>query len=332
LKRRFDESIPEDEDPSIPPENDTLPEDGNNIIERIRKVIREDIIDPDTWRGAWYMLNYTYEYQTDNLKRRIRGEYETDDFGLDMEFLNSVYPIFEFMYKKYWRVQTAGFNNIPNEGPAVLVANHSGQVPWDTIMLSTAIKFKNPADRLVRTLYDPAFSKLPVFSNFFDRIGQTVSSEQNAIRLLESDELLAYFPEGYQGISKKFKDRYKLSRFHNLDFIKVAILKNTPILPVSIVGAEEAYISLANSQSIANFFGVPYFSITPTWPFLGPLGSIPIPSKWFIDISPPILLEDYPPESSKDIALVNHLAEYIRQIIQQMINKRLITRDSILFG
>lgn len=310
----------------------TSPQNSREIFDRLRRGIEEDVFDLDTWRGAWYMLNYTYEYQSDLLKRRFRGEYETDEWGLDWEFLNIMLPFFEFLYSKYWRVELTGVDHVPTEGRAILVANHSGQVPWDTLMLLTAIKLENPSGRLIRTLYDPSFTTIPFYSDLFNKFGQALATKENATQLMIQEELIAVFPEGYQGIGKLYKDRYQLEPFRHTEFIRASLQTKSQIIPVSIVGAEEAYISLANSKTLAKIMGTPYFPLTPTWPLFGLLGTIPLPSKWFIDFHEPININDFGAESATDIALIHRLAEYFRETIQQMVNNRLKSRESILFG
>lgn len=197
------------------------PELRLGILERLKKAIGEDMFDVDTWKGIWTMLNYSLEYQGDLLKHRLTGEYETDEWGLDWEFLETVRPFFEFLYKTYWRVQTNGMENVPDEGRALLVANHSGQLPWDGAMVGTAIYLEHPAKRLVRSLYAAWFPALPFLSSTLVKLGQVLATEENAIRLLAQDNLVAVFPEGYKGVGKLFKDRYRLARFGRGGFVRM---------------------------------------------------------------------------------------------------------------
>ena len=308
------------------------PELSLGILEKLRSGIGEDLFDIDTWKGIWYMLNYSLEYQSDILKRRLTGEYETDEWGLDMELLNAVQPFFQFMYKSYWRVETSGLENIPEEGRALLVANHSGQLPWDGTMLWTAVYTEHPAQRLVRTLYADWFPTLPFFSSFLTKMGQVLADEENGKRLLEQDELVAVFPEGYKGVGKLFKDRYKLARFGRGGFVRMALNTQAPMIPVAIVGAEETYISLAKSPGMAKLLGFPYFPISPTFPWLGPLGFIPLPTKWYIDIGEPIPVDSCEPGADNDSALVSQLGDQVRNLVQEMIYDRLAQRKSVFFG
>jgi 1-acyl-sn-glycerol-3-phosphate acyltransferase len=308
------------------------PEIGLGILEKLRSTIGEDIFDVDTWKGIWYMLNYTLEYQGDILRRRFTGEYETDEWGLDMEVVDAIKPFFDFMYYKYWRVETTGFENIPEEGRALLVANHSGQLPWDGSMLGTAVYNEHPTQRLVRTLYADWFPTVPFISSLLTKTGQALASEDNGTRLLEQEQLVAVFPEGIKGVGKLYKDRYKLARFGRGGFIRMALNTGAPILPVSIVGAEETYISLAKSPLIANLLGLPFFPISLTWPWLGPLGFVPLPTKWYIDIGEPIHMDSYSPDEASNVVLTTQLSDQVRNIIQDMIFLRLAQRKSVLFG
>lgn len=308
------------------------PEIGLGILERLRSTIGEDIFDVDTWKGIWYMLNYTLEYQGDILKRRFTGEYETDEWGMDMEVIDAVKPFFDFMYYKYWRVETTGIDNIPEEGRALLVANHSGQLPWDGSMLGTAVYNEHPAQRLVRTLYADWFPTVPFVSTLMSKTGQALASEDNGTRLLEQEQLVAVFPEGIKGVSKLYKDRYRLARFGRGGFVRMALSTGAPILPISIVGAEETYISLAKSPFIAGLLGLPFFPISLTWPWLGPLGLIPMPTKWYIDIGEPIPMDPYDPGEASNVTLTTQLNDQVRNIIQEMIFLRLAQRKSVFLG
>ena len=308
------------------------PEMSLAILERLRSAIGEDLFDVDTWKGIWYMVNYSLEYQGDVLKRRLSGEYETDEWGYDPEFMEAVKPFFDFMYKTYWRVETSGIENIPDEGRALLVSNHSGQLPWDVTMLGLAVYNEHPNQRLVRSLYATWFPMLPFVSAFLTRMGQALATEENGIRLLEKDEVVAVFPEGYKGVGKLYKDRYRLARFSRGGFVRMAMSTQAPIIPVSVVGAEETYISLAKVDAFAKLIGFPYFPISPTFPWLGPLGFIPLPTKWYIDFGEPIPVDSYHEGAANNMMLVSQLADQVRNVVQEMIFKRLAGRKSIFLG
>lgn len=302
------------------------------ILEKLRSGVDSDLFDLDTWKGVWYMINYSLEYQADMLKRRLTGEYETDEWGFDPEVLEAVKPFFDFMYKTYWRVETTGIENIPEAGRALLVVNHSGQLPWDGAMVGSAVYNEHPAQRLVRTLYATWFPTLPFVSSMLTKLGQVLANDENGIRLLEQDELVAVFPEGYKGVGKLFKERYRLARFGRGGFVRMALKTQAPLIPVSVVGAEETYISLAKSPTMARMINFPYFPISPTWPWLGLLGFVPLPTKWYIDFGEPIPMDVYGPEAEGNLMLNSQLADQVRNVIQEMIYRRLAQRTSVFFG
>jgi 1-acyl-sn-glycerol-3-phosphate acyltransferase len=302
------------------------------ILEKLRNSVGKDLFDIDTWKGVWTMVNYTLEYQGDLLKRRMTGEYEVDEWGLDQEYMNAVLPFFKFMYKVYYRVSASGIENIPESGRTLLVSNHSGQLPWDGAMVGLAVLLEHPAERLVRTLYATWFPTLPFFSDLFVKCGQVLATEENGIRLLQQDQLVAVFPEGYKGVGKLFKDRYRLARFGRGGFIRMALKTHAPIIPVSVVGAEETYISLTKSPTLAKMIHFPYFPISPTWPWLGLLGFVPLPTKWYIDFGTPIPTDSYDEDAVNNLVLVSQLTDQVRNIVQEMIYARLAERRSVFFG
>lgn len=302
------------------------------IAEQLRSGIAKDFFDIDTWKGIWYILNYSVQAQADMIKRRFTGEYETDEWGYDQEVVDAVRPFFDFMYRKYWRVETSGIEHIPEEGRTLMVANHSGQLPFDASMLGMAILNEHSAGRLVRTLFDSWFPTLPFISTLFTKAGQVLATEENGIRLLEQEQLVAVYPEGTKGVGKLYKERYRLVRFGRAGFVRMALKTQAPIIPVAIIGAEETYISLYKSEFIARLIGFPFFPISVTWPWLGPLGFIPFPTKWYIDIGEPIRMDGYGPGAENNTMLLSQLTDQIRNIIQNMIYDRLSKRKSVIFG
>jgi 1-acyl-sn-glycerol-3-phosphate acyltransferase len=308
------------------------PEAALGMLGRLRGALSADILNLDTWKGLWYILNYSIKLQTDMVKRRLTGEYETDDWGLDPEFIDIFVPFLTFMYKTYWRVQTSGIEHIPAEGRALLVSNHSGQLPWDGVMVNTAVYMEQPAQRLVRTLYATWFPTLPVFSAMLTKFGQALATVENGTRLLEEDHLVAVYPEGIKGVGKLFRERYRLARFGRGGFVRMALRAQAPIIPVAVVGAEETYISLYKSPTIAKLIGFPYFPISITWPWFGLFGFVPLPTKWYIDFGEPIPMDQYGPDAANNLVLVSQLTDQVRNIVQKMINDRLAQRRSVFFG
>jgi 1-acyl-sn-glycerol-3-phosphate acyltransferase len=308
------------------------PELSLGILEKLHQSLLQDAFDLDTWKGVWYMVNYSLEYHSDFIKRRFTGEYETDEWGFDPEFLNIFRPFFDFMFKRYWRVEISGIENIPDEGRALLVVNHSGQLPWDGAMIGTAVLNEHPSQRLVRSLYASWFPSLPFFSAILVKLGQTLATEENGIRLLEAEQLVAVFPEGYKGVGKLYKDRYRLARFGRGGFVRMALKTRAPMIPVSVVGAEETYISLAKSSLMAKLVGFPYFPISPTFPWFGLIGFVPLPTKWYIDFGDPVPVDQYGPGSENNPMLISQLTDHLRNLVQQMILNRLSKRKSVFLG
>jgi 1-acyl-sn-glycerol-3-phosphate acyltransferase len=231
------------------------PQAARAMIDKLRGAASEDLLDPDTWRGLWLLMSYSMAQPTGWIKRRVSGDYETDEWGFDPEVAQAIRPLLELLYRNYWRVEVTGLEAIPDEGRSLLVSNHSGQLPWDGAMIGTAIHLDHPAHRLVRSLYDTWFPSLPVFSTLLTKLGQTLASVENGTRLLEEDELVAVFPEGTKGVGKLYRERYRLQRFGRGGFVRMALRTRAPMVPVAVVGAEETYVSLYKSETIARLIG-----------------------------------------------------------------------------
>jgi 1-acyl-sn-glycerol-3-phosphate acyltransferase len=302
------------------------------LLGQLRATLHDEAFDPELWQGVWYLLNYTLQDSVGRSTRRPRGEFETDEWGLDREFVEAMLPFFSFLYKAYWRVEANGLEHVPVSGRALLVAHHSGLLPWDGVMIGTAILLHHPAQRLVRTLYGALLGRLPFVSTMLVRLGQALATVENGTRLLEEDKLVAVFPEGYKGIGKPFQDRYKLARFGRGGYIRMALHTGAPIIPVAVVGAEETSITLAKVPTLSEVTGVPFLPITLTFPWLGPLGFLPLPTKWSIDFGEPMPTDGYGPDAAKDLVLVSQLSDQVRHTIQEMIHNRLARRRSIFFG
>lgn len=255
-----------------------------------------------------------------------------DRFGFDPRFFELVEPLLDFFYSRYFRVDTLGVSNIPSHGKALMVANHSGTLPVDGAMLLYAVRRDHRAHRQVRVLVEDFVFHFPFVGSVINRIGGVRACQENAESLLDAGQLAAVFPEGVQGIGKLFSERYKLQRFGRGGFVKLALRTRAPIIPVSIVGAEEIYPMLARLDWLSRSLEIPYVPITPLFPLLGPLGLLPLPTKWFIRFGEPIRLhEQYGPEAVGDRLLINKLSEGIRSTIQVMVDATLRERKSV-FG
>ncbi len=290
-----------------------------------------DYLDPDFWKGIGMVLRYQIDEQINFIQRRQRGEYTTDPFGMDREIIEIARPFLSFMYYTWWRVSASGLERVPAAGRALLVANHSGVLPWDGAMIATAVVNEHPAqnERIVRSLHLHWFSTLPVIAPTLAALGQVPGLPENAVRLLEQDELVCVFPEGLKGVGKLFKDRYKLARFGRGGFVQAALRTHAPIVPVAVVGAEEIYPMLANAEGIAKLLGFPYFPLTPFFPWFGLLGVIPLPTRWSITFCPPIETSMYDPDEADDPITVLGLSEQVRETIQATIDQKLAERTSV---
>jgi 1-acyl-sn-glycerol-3-phosphate acyltransferase len=262
---------------------------------------------------------------------RNRSE-EVDEFGYDPVYELKVLPLFDFLYEKYFRVEVHGVENVPREGRCLLVANHSGTLPLDGMMLRLAVRREHSAHREVRWLAEDVIFHFPFLGSFTNRMGAVRACQENAERLLDHDALVAVFPEGLKGIGKLFRDRYRLQRFGRGGFVKLGLRTSTPVVPVAIVGGEETNPMLTRVEYLTRALGIPYLPVTPTFPLLGPIGLLPAPTKWKIFFGEPVDLEGYAPASADDEILVGRLTERVRAAIQTMLDRAVAERRSVWFG
>ena len=316
------------------------PEDVDRLLRRLLGPLYDRLLagalgeyfNPEVLKGLFLVSAYILRAQTASVRRRMAGDYELDDFGRDAAFLGVLMPLAQALYDSYWRVEVAGAEHIPDSGRGLLVANHSGVLPFDGAMLGLAVYNETPSNRLMRGLVDSWFPTLPFVSIFVQKIGGVQASPHNAELLLARDELVAVFPEGTKGVGKLYRDRYQLQRFGRGGFIRVALRTGAPIIPVAVVGAEEIYPVVARFQPAARLLGMPFFPITPLFPWTGPLGFVPLPSKWWIEFGEPIDVEQYGPRAAANPAIVARLTEEVRNTVQQMLLRRLAQRRSVFLG
>ncbi len=260
----------------------------------------------------------------------MTGDYTVDEFGFDPELLDSVIMApMRPLYEKWFRVETRGLNHVPNVGGALVVGNHSGTIALDSVMVQLALLDHHPARRALRGLGADLVFQMPFVGEIARKSGNTLACNTDAERLLESGELVGVWPEGFKGVGKPFSERYKLQRFGRGGFVSAALKARVPIIPVAIVGAEEIYPMIGNAKVLARLLGLPYFPVTPTFPWLGPLGVVPLPSKWIIEFGEPILTEDYPEHACDDPMLVFNLTDQVRETIQQTLYRLLVQRRSV---
>jgi 1-acyl-sn-glycerol-3-phosphate acyltransferase len=260
------------------------------------------------------------------LRHRLTGDYEVDEFGFDKQLTESVFlPLLRPLYRSWFRVETYGAKHLPENGAALIVANHSGTVALDAVMLAVAVHDEHPANRFLRLLGADFVFRMPGLSEVARKSGGTLACNPDAERLLRAGEMVGVFPEGFKGVGKPFADRYKLQRFGRGGFVSAALRTGTPIIPVSIVGAEETYPLIGNIRPLARLLGTPYFPVTPLFPWLGPFGLVPLPSKWLIEFGEPISTEDLVDQADDPMAVFN-LADQVRETIQQTLHRLLERR------
>lgn len=272
------------------------------------------------------------ERATAFLAKRRSGDYPVDEFGFDPELTDAVIlEVLRPLYRQWFRVETSGLENVPSTGAGLIVANHSGTVAMDALMTQVALHDDHPAHRHLRMLAANLVFQLPWVGELARKMGHTLACQPDAERLLERGELVGVYPEGYKGLGKPFSERYRLQRFGRGGFVTAALRMKAPIIPTAIVGAEEAYPMLGNSAFMARLLGLPYFPLTPTFPWLGPLGLVPLPSKWLIHFGEPIPTDHYPEGAADDPIVVFELADEVRERIQQDLHRLLLQRGSV-FG
>jgi 1-acyl-sn-glycerol-3-phosphate acyltransferase len=266
------------------------------------------------------------------LRRRVTGEYEVDEFGYDAELTDQVLmSLLRPLYDRYFRVEVKGIENIPAEGGALVVSNHSGTLPVDALMTQVAVHDHHPAGRHLRLLAADLVFMLPLVNDLARKAGHTLACAEDAQLLLERGEVVGVMPEGFKGLGKPFSERYKLQRFGRGGFVATALKTKVPIIPCSVVGAEEIYPMVGNSRTLARLLGFPYFPLTPTFPWLGPLGLAPLPTKWTIQFGEPVPTDGYPPEAAEDPMLVFNLTDQVRETIQHTLYELLVERRSVFF-
>lgn len=267
------------------------------------------------------------------LRRRVAGDYHVDEFGFDPHFAdNVVMPLLRPMFEKWFRVEVSGIENIPLTGGALVVANHAGVIPLDGLMTSVAVRDHHPAHRPLRMLAADMAFEMPVIGGLARKAGHTLACTPDAERLLSDGELAAVFPEGFKGIGKPFSERYKLQRFGRGGFVAAAMRTGVPIIPCSIVGSEEIYPKIGDLTTLARVLGMPYFPVTPLFPHLGPLGMIPLPSKWYIEFGTPIVTQTYERGAADDPMVLFEVTDHVRETIQQTLYRLLAKRRNVFLG
>jgi 1-acyl-sn-glycerol-3-phosphate acyltransferase len=274
--------------------------------------------------GAWrHRLAEAAEF----VRRRAAGEYEVDESGFDPDFNASiVMPAALALYRQWFHVRMQGLENVPGSGAALIVANHSGVLPLDAIMLQAGVYDEHPCRRHLRLLGADLMYALPFLSTAARKSGHVPADPAEAERLLGAGELVGVFPEGFKGIGKPFSERYRLQRFGRGGFAVSAMRAGVPIIPCAIVGAEEIYPMIGNSEPMARLLGLPYFPVTPLFPWLGLVGAVPLPSNWIIEFCDPVPTDGFTEDQQDDPETVSGLAEKVKDTIQRKLYELLAER------
>jgi len=254
---------------------------------------------------------------------------EVDEFGMDDVVVRRARPLLDFLYDTYWRVDAQGLENLPLEGPCLMVANRSGLLPYDGLMVSHAVSRNHPRAELPRFFVADWLITLPFVQPYLARLGGVRACRENAERLLGAGRQVVVFPEGVKGAAKVFRERYQLKRFGRGGVVRVALDQGVPLIPVGVVGAEEAHPILFRWNAPGRALGLPFLPVTPTFPWLGPLGTLPLPTKWVIRFGEPISIEHLDADAVTDELLISRLTEETRSRIQTLVDVALAERESV---
>ncbi|WP_395847607.1 1-acyl-sn-glycerol-3-phosphate acyltransferase [Cystobacter fuscus] len=249
----------------------------------------------------------------------LGGSTAVDEYGKDAALGGVLQPVVDFLYEHYWRVSVQGASHVP-AGPVLLVANHSGALPFDGPMLQQALSRERPDLQEARWLAEDQVFHAPMMGTLMNRLGAVRACPENALRLLDELRPVIVFPEGSQGMGKPFAQRYQLKRFGRGGFVKLALRTGAPIVPVAIVGAEETVPLLGKLP--AGFLGLDYLPVTLP----------PLPARWTLRFGEPISMGDLPPEAAEDLSQVQRLTERTRESIQGMLQALLKERRSVFSG
>jgi len=271
----------------------------------------------------------------EDLRRRL-GQFgmrersgEVDDFGLDPETIRSGRPLLRLLRKRWWRIEVVGLEHVPSDRPVMFVANHSGLLPWDGLALAETIEEAHGAARRPRFLIADWLITLPFVQPALARLGGVRACRENAERLLATGRSVVAFPEGVKGAAKTFRDRYRLQRFGRGGAVRLALAAGVPIVPVAIIGAEEIHPILFKLETPARALGLPFLPVTPTFPWLGPFGALPLPSKWVISFGEPLASASPGTAQADDDLLVARLTEDLRAEVQRLVKEALAIRQGV---
>jgi 1-acyl-sn-glycerol-3-phosphate acyltransferase len=275
----------------------------------------------------WFALAEDLRRRLGQLGMRERTG-EVDDFGLDPETIRSTRALFRLARRRWWRIEAVGLEHVPDDRPVMFVANHSGLLPWDGLVLAETVEEAHGPGRRPRFLIADWLITLPFVQPLLARLGGVRACRENAERLLATGRSVVAFPEGVKGAAKTFRDRYRLQRFGRGGAVRLALAAGVPIVPVAIVGAEETHPILFKLGAPARLLGLPFLPVTPTFPWLGPLGALPLPSKWVISFGEPLAVQPGAAQADDDL-LVARLTEELRAEVQRLVKEALAIRQGV---
>jgi 1-acyl-sn-glycerol-3-phosphate acyltransferase len=250
-----------------------------------------------------------------------------DEFGMDEEALRAVRPLLDLLFDRYFRVDVGGTARLPERSPYLLVANAAGILPYDALMIAHAVE--RARGERPRFVVADWLITLPFVAPRLARLGGVRACPENALRLLAAGHSVAVFPEGAKGAAKTYRDRYRLARFGRGGVVRLAIERGVPVVPIGVVGAEEAHPILFKASASARALGLPFVPVTPTFPWLGPLGALPLPAQWVLRFGEPISYADLGRDAARDALLVSRLTEELRARIQSLVDAGLRARESV---
>jgi 1-acyl-sn-glycerol-3-phosphate acyltransferase len=287
------------------------------------------------FRGARNIAKLAGELVTPDYYTRKLGEFglrdrssQVDEFGMDSVYRSSIRPVMEFLFRRWWRVRREGISRIPDRGPALLIGNHAGLVPYDAAMVAFGVEKRHPAKRRVRFLIEDWFATLPFANPMIARAGAVRGNRENAERLLRTGHLVGAFPEGTKGSLKYYRDRYRVQRFGRGGSVRLAMRTGVPIVPFAIVGSEEIYPVVAKANWLARIVGLEELPIAINV-LLGPLGLVPLPSRWVIRFGEPIQMEKHGEKAAESDLQVNALTNQLRMKVQKMVDELLEKRGNV---
>jgi len=272
---------------------------------------------------AWRRLESEIRARIARVPTELNG-YGFDRYGLYPDDVARAALPGTLLYRHYFKVETHDIERVP-AGRVLLIANHAGQLPFDAVMLGMAMLLEAEPPRICRGMAEYWVSELPFVNVLATRMGSMVGTPRNCVSMLENDECVMVFPERVRGMNKTWKERYRLQRF-GTGFMRLALRTGTPIVPIGIVGSEEQQPGLANWRGLARLLGMPAFPITPTFPWLGPLGLLPLPVKYHLCFGEPLVFEGSDKEEDR---VIEEQVAHVRDAVMEQISRGLVLREGI---